>query len=105
MRRREDRNTLEMNAHCRSARAQLKVTIHNVSCHGCRISGSCLSVEEGQIVVLKTVGLEGLTGTVKWSQDDAAGVEFDTPLHPAVADHLCRNNVEGTAQVSEASAA
>ena len=44
----------------------------------------------GQRVVIRPKGLEGVSGVVRWTEGQQAGVEFDMPLYEPVVDHLCQ---------------
>ncbi len=92
MARREDRHPLALNANCRTLSTRKNVSLWDLSSHGCRVLLAGMDLRVEQRIVLKTEGLEALSGTVRWLRDDFAGVQFDYPLHPSVVDHLCRMN-------------
>ena len=52
---------------------------------GCRIEGLVARPSNDAQVWVKLPGLESLSARRIWSQDALTGVEFDCPLHPAVA--------------------
>jgi hypothetical protein len=66
-------------------RAASPVTVVDLSTHGCGIELDS-HVELGARVWLALPGLEPWPSRVAWSQDRRAGLEFDRPMHPAVAD-------------------
>lgn len=89
--RRSRRLVLAMPARCRMLSGYAEeVVIRDVSAEGCRIMGFALHVRPGSKVVVRPDGMEGLCGTVRWSGGQEAGVEFDRPLYPAVAEHMHR---------------
>jgi len=90
MDRREDRKPLTINVAARIAKARFSVELSDISCRGCRIMSHLVILRLGERMTIQPEGLEGLTGTVRWSLAEYAGFEFDYPLHPAVVDHLCR---------------
>ncbi|HTN14228.1 MAG TPA: PilZ domain-containing protein [Sphingomonadaceae bacterium] len=60
----------------------------DLSVTGCQIALKGAWLELNQIVVVRPDGLEGLSGVVRWLEEDRAGIEFDRPLHPGVAAHI-----------------
>lgn len=89
--RRAERSPLVLPAKCRSRTGFLdRVVITDLSPHGCRIESRALTVHEGDLVVLRPEGMEGLGGVVRWMKGHLAGVEFETPLYGPVVDHLLR---------------
>ncbi len=92
MARREDRYPLALGANCRTMHSRKNVSLWDLSSHGCRVLLSGMDLRVGQMIVLKTEGLEALSGTVRWCGNEFAGVEFDHPLHPSVVGHLCQMN-------------
>ena len=60
-----------------------------------------LLVRIGARVTIRPLGIEGLTGVVRWIRGNLVGVEFDTPLYEPVVDHLTRlHTVGATVSVS-----
>lgn len=92
MKRREDRNPLSIDVAARIERSRATLHLSDLSCRGCRIVTHARFLTVGTRVTIRPNGMEGLIGTVRWSDFETAGMEFDYPLHPAVADHLCRQN-------------
>ena len=64
--------------------------ISDLSTHGCRYESHSLVLHEGDLVVIRPDGMEGLCGRVIWTKRRSAGVVFDVPLHDAVLGHLAR---------------
>lgn len=88
-RRREGRLRLLNGVRCRIAPGQSpEVELTEISVTGCQIVIREGLLKTGQNVVIKTGGLEGLPGTVRWIMGDKVGVEFEQPLHPAVLSNL-----------------
>ena len=89
--RRSERHVLVMPARCRSRSGFVdRVVINDISRLGCRIESCALTMRKGDPVVITPEVLEGLCGTVRWTEGNAAGIEFATPLYGPVVEHLCR---------------
>ncbi|MBC2670672.1 PilZ domain-containing protein [Novosphingobium piscinae] len=81
-----------MPARCRMVSGFVEdVVIRDISAEGCRIMSLALNLRPGTRVVVRPAGMEGLCGTVRWSGHNEAGIEFERPLHPAVAEHMHRS--------------
>ena len=65
-------------------------TIDDLSCNGCRIGNHVRTLAVGSRVTIKFEGMEPLSGLVKWSNPDFAGLQFEASLHPSVLDRLFR---------------
>ena len=92
--RREQRLTLAMPARCRMLSGFTEdVVIRDISEGGCRIASTVLRLRAGDRVVLRTAGLEGLSGMIRWCEGNEAGVAFERPLYIAVVEHLHREYV------------
>lgn len=82
-----------MDVRCRIAPGQSpEVWLTEISVTGCQLAMREGVLTVGQYVVIKAKGLEGLPGTVRWILGEAAGIEFEQPLHPAVLSHLLRGS-------------
>jgi len=68
--------------------------ISDLSTQGCRYESHSLVLHEGDLVVIRPEGMEGLCGRVVWTKRRSAGVVFDVPLHAAVLAHLARLHAE-----------
>lgn len=64
------------------------VVLIDLSVTGCQLALKGARLELDQIVVVRPNGLEGLSGVVRWLEEDRAGIEFDRPLHPGVVAHI-----------------
>lgn len=63
------------------------VQVVDISERGCRVEVRPTPYE-GTSVWLKMPGLEAWYGRVAWVGEDCVGVEFTSPLHPAVVDRF-----------------
>ncbi|KQN27103.1 MULTISPECIES: PilZ domain-containing protein [unclassified Sphingomonas] len=63
------------------------VTIHDLSCHGCRVALG-YQAAPGQDVVVRFAGLQPVRATIMWAAGGEAGVRFAQPFHYAVLRHL-----------------
>ena len=67
--------------------------ISDLSVGGCAISvAGTHPLKPGTTYGLKINGLETLGSTTAWTAGQSAGLEFERPLHPAVADHIAALN-------------
>lgn len=55
---------------------------------GCRLRVDPGSIAPNQHVLVRPASLEGVTGVVRWSEGETAGVAFDGEVHPAIVDHI-----------------
>lgn len=88
--RHQERLAVSIPARCISKVDKLPATINDLSCNGCRIGNHVRTLAVGSRVTIKFDGLEPLSGLVKWSNPDFAGVQFEAPLHPSVFERLSR---------------
>ena len=81
--RKSERRIVNLAAHLREPGASVAdVDVLNLSVTGFMAQGE-LHVEPDTHVWLKLAGLEPQNCRVVWVEDDKAGFEFTTPLHPA----------------------
>lgn len=73
----------------RTGHPKFKVTIRDVSTHGCKIEFVDRPRLDEQ-VWLKFDGVEAISAIVCWIEGPAAGVEFSRPIHPAVFEMLLK---------------
>ena len=66
------------------------VMMYDISIGGCMIESHALTVNVGDLVLIRPEGLEGLAGRVQWADGHVAGVRFEQPLYGPVVDHLHR---------------
>lgn len=69
------------------------VWLADLAISGCQVIVRNGALEVGQRVVVRPDGLEGLPGVVRWVEAYRAGIEFGTPLHPSVMQHLLRSKL------------
>lgn len=62
--------------------------VTDLSVSGCAIVATGHPLRPGSAYGLKINGLETLGSTATWTAGQSAGLVFENPLHPAVADHL-----------------
>lgn len=62
--------------------------INDLTPEGCAVTAAGYPLVVGVIYGVKIEGLEGLASTARWTAGTQSGLEFDRPLHPAVADHV-----------------
>lgn len=86
--RKSDRVTVEATVIVRRLREHnFRVRVYDISCHGCRVDFLTKPRLEDRAWV-KFDGLQGLEGIVCWVDGFTAGLEFVTPMHPAVFDRI-----------------
>jgi hypothetical protein len=61
--------------------------LRNLSSHGCSVE-LVTKVNLNETLWVKLPSVAALQGLVCWIKDYTCGIEFDTPLHPAVSDML-----------------
>lgn len=61
--------------------------LQDLSRSGCKVE-LVERVLPGETVWIKLPGLDSISARVAWSRDWVAGLEFSSPLHPAVFDML-----------------
>lgn len=66
-------------------------TIENLSVGGCAITAPGAYMVGARYFVT-IAHFQSFAGKVIWANDGRFGIEFDTPLHPAVVDHIARLN-------------
>ena len=65
-------------------------TIENLSVGGCAVNAPGYFPVGARIFVSITK-FQSFAGQVVWQKDGRIGIQFDTPLHPAVVDHIARS--------------
>ena len=95
-----ERNPVRMPASCRSATGlRDEGWLEDVSEVGCCLVTRGIRFSVGNHVVLRSGGLSGITGIVRWTAANRCGIEFSSPLYGAVLDHLCRQFGNGASTV------
>ncbi|MGX7951522.1 hypothetical protein ACWPM1_03045 [Tsuneonella sp. HG249] len=77
-------------ASSRGARQSIEIT--DLSTEGFNTSLGSHTVTDKAGYAVRFAGLEVLGAELRWSAADEAGFKFDRPLHPAVLDHIVREN-------------
>lgn len=70
----------------RGERHSLEIT--DLSMGGCAVVADGHPLTPGSTYGIKINGLETLGSVAAWTAGQSAGLTFEAPLHPAVADHL-----------------
>lgn len=65
--------------------------IDNLSVGGCAITAPGYHPVGSRLFVM-IPNFQSFAGKVVWVSDGRLGVEFETPLHPAIVDHIARLN-------------
>ena len=87
--RRHGRRRLRVDASVRDGSGAARVgALTDLSQAGCRMEVDDAALDEDQLVIVRPGALGGVSGRVRWTRGNAAGVEFVDPLHPAVVDHV-----------------
>ena len=68
--------------------ARHPLEIIDLSVGGCAVRSNGHPLAIGSAYGLKINGLEMLGSTATWTAGQTAGLVFENPLHPAVADHI-----------------
>ena len=88
--RRSIRVALDAEVSIRRAAEKFRIAqLRDLSSHGCSVE-LVARVNLGEIVWIKFRGIEARQGFVSWVKEYVCGIEFDTPLHPAVMDMLAK---------------
>jgi hypothetical protein len=89
--RRSDRVPVGMNAECRTQSGLFgRVEIVDLTPEGCRIFAKGLPLRVEQHVRVRPDNFQPIAGTIRWVENDFAGIRFDNPLYGPVAEHLQR---------------
>jgi hypothetical protein len=72
-----------------------QVVISDLSVSGCAIVSAGHPLAPDTAYGLKIDGLETLGSTAAWTDGHAAGLEFESELHPAVSDHVAARHPVG----------
>ena len=93
--RRSERLRVNLFARCRTpgeGEPDNDVLLVNITPEGCCMATGGMTLRVGQPVNIRLSGGEGLTGIVRWANDEQAGIEFETPLARARVDYLRREH-------------
>lgn len=91
-----------MSARCRlMSGLQDNVTVGDLSTHGCCITTRTLTLTVGTRVLLKLDALEAISCTVRWTESNQCGLQFERPIYEPVVEHLCRLHVRMGGEVQD----
>lgn len=65
-----------------------RLEISDLSPEGCAVVVAGPPLVAGTVYGIKMEGLEGLVSTARWTAGQQAGLQFDRPLYPAIAEHI-----------------
>ena len=88
-----DRKPLDILVEGRLRSRTVCVELVDVSEGGCKLKGKFGFTSLGETVTLKVEGIRAPLGTVVWTEGEYAGVAFEGKMHPAVIDHLYKQNL------------
>lgn len=87
--RRHGRRRLRVDASLRDGNGAARAgALTDLSQTGCRMEVDDAELDDDQLVIVRPGALGGVSGRVRWTRGNAAGVEFTDPLHPAMVDHV-----------------
>lgn len=66
-----------------------RALMYDLSTKGCSLVTN-MPLRTGGKILVRIPGLEFWSATVVWRREEAAGVEFEKPLHPAVVEHYAK---------------
>jgi hypothetical protein len=86
----------DVEAEVRSCDRAWSARLCNISTGGCMITCDETDLPKRALLRLRIKGLTAIDGTIAWVNRGHAGVHFQSPLHPAVMEHLAfRGREEG----------
>ncbi len=68
--------------------AQHEIVFNAISVTGCRLNYVEPHIAVGHVIAVHLGPIGPLLATVRWREDDRAGVEFHEPLEPAIVDYF-----------------
>ena len=88
--RRQTRHPVEIQGRYRTGRGLAKeVTVKDLTVHGCRMFDRFCNLAEGSFLTIRIGSIGPIEAYVKWLEKGiGVGLEFVTPLHPSVLDHM-----------------
>ena len=90
---RPDRADVAIGAACRNELGRRAfVALIDLNASGCCLFSRANMLSVGGKVTIHPEGLAPIKATVQWQAGSLAGVRFESPLYPAVADHLARTH-------------
>jgi hypothetical protein len=64
------------------------VVVTDLSIAGCKFEDRFNNLRPGSIISIRIGNIGPLTGTVMWFDNATAGIQFDSPIHASVLDHM-----------------
>lgn len=90
---RPDRADVAIGATCRTEMGRRAfVVLIDLNASGCCLFSRVNMLSVGGKVTIHPEGLAPIKATVRWQTGSLAGLGFESPLYPAVADHLARTH-------------
>lgn len=65
-----------------------RATLYDVSLEGCSFLDRDQMTKEGQRLRIWFTNVGPFKGTIRWTREDVAGMEFDKPLYVPIFEHL-----------------
>jgi len=84
----EPRHEISIVGRVRMGTGARDVTIQDLSEHGCKFHDRFSSLAIGAPVTVRIGPVGPVEAHVKWRRGEYVGVQFVTPLYPAVLDHI-----------------
>ncbi len=87
--RREPRHKVSMQGRYRSGSGLSRdVVVTDLSIAGCKIEDRLNNLHPGNIISIRIGNIGPLTGAVMWLDNATAGIQFESPIHASVLDHI-----------------
>jgi len=91
----DERTAVSISGRCRAGDRDLQdVMVMDLAAHGCRLLGLSVGVTKNDPLELWLGELGPLAVRLKWVKRGSLGVEFDTPLDPAVLECLAASDAK-----------
>ena len=84
----DERHEITIVARIRTPTGSRDVTIEDLSGKGCKFADRSGYLAVGTPITVKLGPIGPVESLVRWREGKKAGVEFATPLHPSVLDHI-----------------
>jgi hypothetical protein len=87
--RREQRIPVEILSRYRTGSGRVHtVHVSNLSQTGCLLHQNFSVLEQGKVLTIRLGEIGPIDSIVRWKKGLEVGIEFTTPLHPSVFDHI-----------------
>ena len=84
----DPRHDITIIGRVRTGSGSRDVTVLDLSEHGCRFHDRFGHLTEQTLLTIKLGPIGPVEGTVRWREHEHVGIEFNTPLHPSVLEHI-----------------